>query len=286
MRAIYLCAVIATMVLMPNALTAVAVGSSASPSPTPEPNRPMTAFHQNLPEGFEAVRDATEELLLREYGAVFIARGNVTPPPVIVFRDEAAVKEFQGKTETMTAVIGGLSMTLQAPAMRGLLAAIEEAKAEGRPITPRDTDAAGRSYAESVGLWASRVEPALDHWTRKGRITPADAERIRALSPYEQVHQVLALEAHRIFFAKDLSKSIIYSVAPPGASQHLALLAFDVAEHADPRVRRILARNGWFQTVVSDLPHFTYLGVSEAHLQNLGLKKQAHNGRTFWVPDI
>jgi hypothetical protein len=268
----------ASAIAMPNV--------EASPSPTPEPYRRMSVFHQNLPKDFEGARDATQGLLLREYGAVFIARGNVTLPSVIVFKDETAVAEFQAKAEKMTVVIGGWPMTLQAPAMRSLLAAIDEAKAEGRTISPRDIDAAGRTYSESVGLWASRVEPALDHWTREGRITSSDAARIRATAPYDQVREVLDLERRRIYFAKDLNKSIIYSVAPPGASQHLALLAFDVAEHSDPRVRRILARNGWFQTVTSDLPHFTYLGVSEAHLQNLGLKKQTSGGRTFWVPDI
>jgi hypothetical protein len=97
---------------------------------------------------------------------------------------------------------------------------------------------------------------------------------------------VLALETKGIWFAKDLSKSIIYSVAPPGTSQHLAMLAFDVKEFAERRVREILARNGWFQTVVSDLPHFTYLGVAENDLPDLGLKRVLSGEQAFWVPGI
>ena len=64
------------------------------------------------------------------------------------------------------------------------------------------------------------------------------------------------------------------------------MLAFDVAEFDDERVRAVLARHGWHQTVTSDLPHFTYLGVTESELQGLGLKRSVHADRVFWVPDI
>ncbi len=117
-------------------------------------------------------------------------------------------------------------------------------------------------------------------------MTREQADHISQLTAYEQVAEVFALEEDGIFFAKDLSKSIIYSVAPPGASQHLSLLAFDVTEHNDMGVRRILAQHHWYQTVVSDLPHFTFLGVSEGELPGLGLKKIARGEREFWIPDI
>lgn len=86
--------------------------------------------------------------------------------------------------------------------------------------------------------------------------------------------------------SKDHSKSILYSVAPPGGSQHLSLLALDVKEHDNATVRAILAQYGWFQTVISDLPHFTYLGVEEQELSSLGLKVVALEGKYFWVPEI
>jgi hypothetical protein len=110
--------------------------------------------------------------------------------------------------------------------------------------------------------------------------------RIRALTPYEQVPEILSLEKKKIFFSKDLSKSIIYSVAPPGSSQHLAMLALDVEEFNDAKVRAILAANGWYQTVTSDLPHFTFLGVSETDLAKRGLKLVTSGGRGYWVPDL
>ena len=66
----------------------------------------------------------------------------------------------------------------------------------------------------------------------------------------------------------------------------LAGLALDVQQFADARVRRILAKHGWFQTVKSDLPHFTYLGVSEDELPSLGLRREVISGQAFWIPDI
>ena len=60
----------------------------------------------------------------------------------------------------------------------------------------------------------------------------------------------------------------------------------DVKEFDNARVRSILASHGWFQTVTSDLPHFTYLGVKESELPMLGLKQVQNSGRIFWVPDI
>jgi protein MpaA len=73
-------------------------------------------------------------------------------------------------------------------------------------------------------------------------------------------------------------------VAPPGASHHLALLAFDVKEHGQPAVRRILERHGWYQTVVRDAPHFTYLGMPKSRLESLGLTVVRDGDREYWKP--
>lgn len=277
----------ALMFVLSSSLAVFANEGPATPTPGPTPEvKKMPTFEQNLPKDFIRPADEVEALLLREYGSAFVARGNVTPANRIVFRDEAEVQAFQKSVDKTTELIGGMPMTLQSAAMRALKDAIDEADDEGLTISPRDTDAAARSHSQAVGLWASRVEPALDHWTTQGRISSDDAARLRSLPPYKQVSEVLKLEKRRIYFAKDLTKSIIYSVAPPGTSQHLAMLAFDVTEHKNARVRAILNKHGWFQTVVSDLPHFTYLGVSEAHLPNLGLRKKLHGGRAFWIPAI
>jgi hypothetical protein len=164
--------------------------------------------------------------------------------------------------------------------------AVAEAAKSNLRITPRESDSSKRTYKHTVDLWASRINPGLAHWVAAKKITVADAARIRSLAPFDQVPEILRLEDQGIFFSKDFSKSVVYSVAPPGTSQHLLMLALDVAQFEDARVREILARHGWFQTVTSDLPHFTYLGVEENELPRLGLKKVTNANRDFWMPDI
>lgn len=230
--------------------------------------------------------DSVGRLLLSEYGAVFVARGGAVPPDRVVFKDESEVSAFQDGLDVSAETVGEFSIELQSAAMDALRSAIAEALKLGLSITPRGEDSARRNYNETVSLWASRVDPALVHWVGKGRIKQADADRIQSLSPFEQVSEVLKLEEDEIYFAKDLSKSIIYSVAPPGTSQHLSMLALDVAEYDNPAVRKVLANHGWFQTVTSDLPHFTFLGVTEEHLPGLGLKAIVNFGRSFWIPNI
>lgn len=231
-------------------------------------------------------RDPLARRILNEYGAVFVAAGGVLPPPVCIFAGAEEVETFQRAARVETREIGGVVIELQPAAMRALLAAREEALVEGLDITPRDgSESARRGYADTVRLWNSRLLPALEHWRTQGRLTDAEAERVRAMPVREQVGAVLELERRGVYFSKDFSKSILYSVAAPGASQHLSLLAFDAAEYADERVRRVLARHGWFRTVRSDCPHFTYLGLAESRLPAHGLKQVKTSDGEFWVPN-
>ena len=73
------------------------------------------------------------------------------------------------------------------------------------------------------------------------------------------------------------------------ASQHLSMLAFDVAEYEDRETERILGRYGWYRTVPNDLPHFTYLGRAEDELPAIGLRRVERMYREqmygFWTPD-
>jgi hypothetical protein len=245
-----------------------------------------TGFEANLPSGFVPPADDVGRKLLKEYGAVFIARGGAKPPTTVIFKDEAAVSLFQNSLTIAAKTVGGVSIELQSAAMDALEKAVTEAKSSGKAITPRGADAARRNYTGTVELWKSRVEPGLKHWTGNGRITASEAARISGLSPFEQVQEILKLESQGIFFAKDLSKSIIYSVAPPGTSQHLSMLALDITEHDQADVRATLAKHGWYQTVVSDLPHFTFLGVQENELTRLGLKKEINGRREYWLPSF
>jgi hypothetical protein len=231
-------------------------------------------------------RDPVARRILSEYGAVFVAAGEVLPPPVCIFAGAEEVETFQAAARVSAQEMGGVTIELQPAAMRALLAARAEAQGQGLDVTPRDgSESARRGYADTIRLWNSRFLPALEHWRAEGRLTPEEAERLRALPVREQVGAVLELERRGVYFSKDFSKSILYSVAAPGASQHLSLLAFDAAEYADERVRRVLARHGWFRTVRSDCPHFTYLGLGERELPSRGLKRINTPDGEFWVPN-
>src|SRR5437588_1724010 len=234
------------------------------------------------PEGDDVARR-----VLHDYGAMFVGSDDIRPPPACVFANEDQVSEFQNAAGVTSAKIGEAVIELQPAAMKALVRVRFAAQAEGLDITPRDgAEAARRSYADTVRLWNSRFLPALDHWTHAGRLTEDEANRLRALPIHEQVPEVLELEKEGIFFSKDLSKSVLYSIAAPGTSQHIAMLAFDANEFLDARVREIMSEHGWFQTVLSDLPHFTFLGLTEDELPSRGLKPVEVNSQNFWIPDV
>lgn len=246
-------------------------------------------FLDHLPRDF-ALPDDKDEIALRvlsDYGAMFVAASDVKPPPRCVLRNEQEVQEFQKEARFTTTNIGGVKIDLQPAAMAALVAARNEAHQAKLDITPRGgSEAARRSYADTVRLWYSRVNPALSYWQSRGRLSSKEVESVRRLSPEDQVPRVLELEKHGIFFSQDLSKSILYSIAAPGTSQHISMLALDVSQFADGRVRSILARHGWFQTVYSDLPHFTYLGLDEKDLPTRGLHQVKVGNQVFWIPSI
>jgi hypothetical protein len=231
--------------------------------------------------------DPVSRRILEEYGAIFVADKKVTPPPVCIFTNEEQVTKFQDEAGFEAEVIGYDEVELQPEALRKLNKAREEAQKEGLDITPRDgAEAARRNYEDSVRLWNSRFEPALDYWQSQGRLTAEQVAHLRSLPLSQQIAEVLELEKSGIYFSKDLSKSILYSIAAPGTSQHIAMLAFDVNEFENPRVREIMAKHGWFQTVLSDLPHFTFLGLKEKDLPKHGLRSVEINGQVFWIPNV
>jgi hypothetical protein len=231
--------------------------------------------------------DGVARRMLEDYGAMFVATPEVVPPPVCVFNSEAEVRKFQLAAGFSAATIDGAQIELQPAAMKALLRARQQAHDEGLEITPRDgAEAARRTYDDSLRLWNTRFLPALEHWHKQGRLSAEQVEWLKKLPMDQQVRAVLDLEQDGIFFSKDLSKSVLYSIAAPGTSQHVAMLAFDVIEFHNPRVREILAEHGWFQTVLSDLPHFTFLGFREAELPQRGLKRVVVQGQAFWIPNV
>lgn len=214
-----------------------------------------------------------------------MARGTVVMPPKIIFESEEDCAAWQAAVPKRQENFGGINIELQEAAMRELLAARAEANTRNFNFTARGTWAARRDYDDTVKIWLTRVNSGLIYWTQRGQLSGSEAARIRALEPSLQVKEILQFESQKMFFSKDFSKSILYSATAPGASQHLSMLAVDLNENANPAVREVLARHGWFQTVISDLPHFTFLGVAESDLPALGLKKIKKDNRVYWTPE-
>ena len=263
---------------------------------TKEPKEPAP-FYEALAKALKKRKTKVENVcppadpvarrILEEYGAVFVADKKVIPPPVCIFTNETQVTRFQEQAGFEAEFMSYDHVELQPAALKQLLKAREEAQKEGLDITPRDGAEAGRrNYEDSVRLWNSRFEPALEYWLAQGRLTAEHVERLKSLPLSQQVAEVLELEKDGIYFSKDLSKSILYSIAAPGTSQHIAMLAFDVNEFENPRIREIMAKHGWFQTVLSDLPHFTFLGLKEKDLPKRGLRSIEVNGQVFWIPNV
>ncbi len=235
----------------------------------------------------EVDSDPIADRVFREYGAVFVASEEVSIPDSCVFPSEAAVEKFQARLETEVINVGGTRIELQKDAARALKAAVEEAQLLGKRITALDGAIAGkRTYSDTLRIWNSRFFRALDHWAAKGKITRVEANYAASLPIKEQIKRVMVWEAVGYYFSTNFSISIFNSVAPPGTSQHLSLLAFDVVESSDPMVRQIMNKHGWFQTIRSDQPHFTYLGIAESELPRRGLTSLKSGTRTYWVPNV
>lgn len=222
--------------------------------------------------------------VFKDYGAMFIADKSVKYPSKCVFRSEDEVTAFQSGVEQKTVVINGTSVTLQENALKALEKARADARKAGVSITPRGASASKRSFSDTSRIWNSRFEPALRHWTGRGRISAADADKARKSDIIDQVARVMEWEKDQLWFSTRFNYSIFSSVAAPGTSQHLSMIAFDVTEFGNKRVREILNRHGWFQTIIDDTPHFTFLGHDEKDLPKYGLVASQKDGFTFWIP--
>lgn len=235
------------------------------------------------------ISSQVEHRLFAEYGAIFVT--TATPPPTIIFTDAASVAAFQATLSVDRAIFGEHEIELQASALEALAGAAAEIADSGGSITARAADAGSRSYEDTMGLWTRNVTRGLRHWEDLGRISSERAESILGLGAAEQVEAILELEDREyLFFGTHFDRSILYSVAAPGASQHLSMIAFDVAEYEDAKVDDVLGRHGWYRTVPNDLPHFTFLGRDQDTLTDVGLKRitRSYGGRAynFWIPDI
>lgn len=224
--------------------------------------------------------------VFKDYGAMFIAAHEVQPPTKCVFADEEEVAAFQKNVSFTSQAIGGRTVELQEAAMNALDKARAAATKKGLSITPRGQNASRRGYADTYRIWKSRFDPALAYWVKNGKISEKDADKARKMETTDQVIQVIEWEKDSIWFSTGFNRSIFSSVAAPGTSQHLSGIALDVAEFSNKQVRAILNEHGWFQTIIDDTPHFTYLGLDEDELPERGLIPAVKDGYTFWIPNF
>ena len=275
-------------------LTAVEM-SPAQPSPATAPSFESFLLDRNRsvnpkwdPEKFCPVStNLIAARVLREYGSIFAATDAVTLPPTCIFNGESDVLWFQKNLKKQTVETGGIRLEFQLEATKALQKAIDEAAALNLSITPLDGAIAGsRSYGDTLRLWNGRFFSALDYWTRQGKLTEADRDTIIKLDLEKRVEKIIEWETAGVYFSTDKTRSIFSSVASPGASQHLSMIAFDVVEYGRPEVRAILNQNGWFQTVIGDPPHFTYLGLPESELPMRGLRAVYKGSQMYWIPNM
>ena len=265
---------------------AAVVTTERQPEPPIIKRAARNRFEQNLPAPLDLSNadQIVESRILHDYGALFVAK-NVVTPTKIVFADAAECAAWQANVPTEKAVFGAVEIELQRAAMQNLSAARDELRTKNLTLTARGTWAGKRDYRDTEKIWATRITPGLNYWTARGKLTPTEAARIRQLAPAEQTAEILRLEARGMFFSKDFARPVLSSATAPGCSQHLSMLAIDLNENGNAAIRQVLARHGWFQTVIDDLPHFTFLGADEKDLPALGLKRTAQNGRIYWTPD-
>ncbi len=191
--------------------------------------------------------DTFEYTLLRSYGTVFInQKSGIKLPQKTILDNELETKSFQD-TISITLVDGTQECYLQKTAAE----ALNKAKLLER-IALKSGYAGDclRSFATNLRFWNKYANSETLTRVKTGKET-----------------KILGL------------------VAPPGTSQHLWGLAIDL-QVATSAQRRALNQNGWFQTVVNDLPHWTYLGWSENDLPKFGLQQKIIQGIKYWVTPI
>jgi D-alanyl-D-alanine carboxypeptidase len=189
-----------------------------------------------------------EYTLLRSYGAAFVNPSNdVKLPPKVLLTSEAETKEFQTQL-TLEKVVGTNDCYLQKAAADALNKARTQ---QNIPLkSGYGASDCTRNFATNLRFWYKYANNKTLEKVKQGKET-----------------------------------AILGVVAPPGASQHLWGLAIDLGV-SNQQQRQMLNQNGWFQTVVKDVPHWTYLGVPAEDLPKLGFKNQVVQGITYWLTPL
>jgi D-alanyl-D-alanine dipeptidase len=212
----------------------------------PEPQRFLSAIAPKLPTIPQL--GTFEYILLRAYGAAFVNQEpEIKLPPKVILANEQETKDFQ-TTLTMGKVDGTNDCYLQ----KSAASALNKAKSAVR--IPLKSGYGGgdctRTFATNLRFWRKYANNTTLERVRQGKET-----------------------------------AILGVVAPPGASQHLWGLAIDLRV-SNQAQRQALNKNGWFQTVENDVPHWTYVGLTEENLPQFGFKNQIVRGITYWITPL
>ena len=191
--------------------------------------------------------DTFEYTLLRFYGTVFINQeSGIKLPEKVILDNEIETQSFQDKI-SIELVNGTEECYLQKPAA----AALNKARdLENIPLKSGYAGDCLRNFATNLRFW--------NKYANRETLTQVKAGK---------------------------ETKILGLVAPPGTSQHLWGLAIDL-QILTPSQKQTLNENGWFQTVVNDLPHWTYLGWREEDLPKFGLQQKIIQGIKYWTTPI
>ena len=188
-----------------------------------------------------------EYTLLRSYGTVFINQElGINLPQKVILDNELETKSFQD-TISISLVDGTQECYLQKTAVAALNKAKLLAKIDLKSGYAGDCL---RNFITNLRFWNKYANSETLTRVKAGKET-----------------KILGL------------------VAPPGTSQHLWGLAIDL-QILTPSQKQTLNENGWFQTVVNDLPHWTYLGWREEDLPKFGLQQKIIQGIKYWITPI
>ncbi len=212
----------------------------------PEKERFISAINNKLPE--IPNQGTFEYILLRQYGAVFINNSPLIKlPPKVLFSNSQETKQYQ-TTLTMGKVNTGNNCYLQ------------------------------KAAADALNKSRTQTNISLKSGNGRGDCTRTFETNLRFWRKYTNNN---TLEQVR----QGKETRILSVVAPPGTSQHLWGLAVDLRV-SNSKKREVLNQNGWFQTVEGDIPHWTYLGVSEENLNQLGFRKKLVGNIPYWLTPL
>ena len=209
----------------------------------PEPQRFLGAIADKLP--ITPQPGTYEYILLKAYGAAFVnQQPEIKLPPKIILANEQETKAFQ-----TTLKMGRVDNTNDCYLQKSAADAFNKAKSTVR-ITLKSGYGGSdctRTFATNLRFWRKYANNNTLSRVRQGKET-----------------------------------AILGVVAPPGASQHLWGLAIDLGVSSQVQ-RQALNKNGWFQTVENDVPHWTYVGLTEENLPKFGFKNKIVRGITYWL---